>query len=215
MITLDGVSKVYDTKDGPCTVLQNINMQVARGEKIGILGSNGSGKSTLVRLIGGAEPPSEGRIHRGMSVSWPLAFTGGFAGNLTGLDNLRFICRVYGVDIDSAISFVKDFSELGSHLREPWKVYSSGMKTRLAFAISLAVDFDCYLIDEVTAVADARFREKCDHELFKRRHDRAVIMVSHSASNIQKHCERACVLNQGILHEFPDTKSAYAYYGTI
>lgn len=212
MIVLDKVTKAYDTRSGRRTVLNGIDLQVAKGEKIGILGRNGAGKSTLIRLISGAELPTRGYIHRGISVSWPLAFGGAFQGSLTGMDNVRFICRVYGADIENARAFVEDFSELGAYLREPVRKYSSGMRARLAFAISMAVEFDCFLIDEVIAVGDARFHEKCRYELFEKRHDRAMIIVSHHAENIRAHCDRACVLDGGVLRHFPDIDAAFEYY---
>ena len=149
MIRLDHVVKRYRTRGGPHTVLNGVSLAVNRGEKVGILGRNGAGKSTLIRVISGAELPNAGRVTRQMSVSWPLAFGGAFQGSLTGLDNVRFICRVYGADFGSAVPFIEDFSELGKFMREPVKTYSSGMRARLAFAISMAIEFDCFLIDEV------------------------------------------------------------------
>ncbi len=214
MIILDRVSKSYPTRSGSHAVLTDLNMTVGRGEKVGILGRNGAGKSTLIRLISGAALPTGGRIMRNMSVSWPLAFAGGFQGSLTGLDNVRFICRVYGTDIDSTLPFVKDFSELGSYLREPVKTYSSGMRARLAFALSMAIEFDCFLIDEVISVGDAGFHGKCQRELFEKRRDRAMIIVSHELHNIRDHCTRACVLHQGRLHPFADVESAHQFYTT-
>jgi capsular polysaccharide transport system ATP-binding protein len=193
-------------------VLNGVSLQVKRGEKIGILGRNGSGKSTLIRLISGAERPTSGTVTRGMSVSWPLAFGGAFQGTLTGLDNLRFICRVYGTSAEDKIHYVQEFSELGKYFREPVKTYSSGMRARLAFAISMVVEFDCFLIDEVISVGDARFHDKCRQELFEKRRDRAMIMVSHEAHNIREHCDRACVIHDGVLHEFTDIDAAYEYY---
>jgi len=132
MIVLENVTKRYSTRQGSRVILDNINLTIHPGEKIGILGRNGAGKSTLIRLISGAELPTAGHVHRQMSISWPLAFSGGFQGSLTGLDNLRFICRVYGADIESAIPSVEAFSELGIYLGEPVKKYSSGMRARLA-----------------------------------------------------------------------------------
>lgn len=212
MIILDGITKVYKTRQGSRTVLNDITMTVAAGEKVGILGRNGAGKSTLIRLIGGAEMPTQGQIHRGMSVSWPLAFTGGFQGSLTGMDNLRFICRVYDADIRSVIPYVEEFSELGVYLREPLKNYSAGMRARLAFAISMAVEFDCFLIDEVVAVGDNRFHEKCHHELFEKRNDRAMIIVSHSSGYVREHCDTVVVLDEGCIKRFENTNDAFDYY---
>lgn len=212
MIRLENVAKRYPTIRGTHTVLRNATLSMKRGEKVGILGRNGSGKSTLVRLIAGAERASSGLIERRMSVSWPLAFGGGFHGRLTGLDNVRFICRVYGTDVTKVLDFVEDFSELGKFLKEPVETYSAGMTARLAFALSMAIEFDCFLIDEVIAVGDARFHDKCRYELFERRQDRAMVIVSHEIHNIRDHCERACVLHEGVLHSFPDVDSAYRFY---
>lgn len=212
MITLDNVSKVYGTRQGPRTVLDGLNLRIAKGEKVGILGRNGAGKSTLIRLISGVELPTHGHIHRGISVSWPLAFGGAFQGSLTGLDNVRFICRVYDAPVAPAIAFVEDFSELGTYLREPVKKYSSGMRARLAFAISMAVEFDCFLIDEIVAVGDSRFHEKCHIELFEKRKDRAMIIVSHNADYIRQHCQHAAVLVAGKLHSFDQVEDALNYY---
>lgn len=212
MISLHAVKKAYATRGGTNAVLRGVDLQVGPGEKVGILGRNGSGKSTLIRLISGAERPSSGEIVRGMSVSWPLAFAGGFQGSLTGIDNLKFICRLYGVNANEQLGFVEDFTELGKYLREPLKHYSSGMRARLAFAISMAIEFDCFLIDEVIAVGDSRFHEKCRRELFERRSDRALVLVSHDSRLIAEHCSRAVVLAQGLLHHFPDLDQAYGAY---
>lgn len=212
MIRLDGVGKSYPTRGGPVEVLRNVNLTVAPGEKVGILGRNGAGKSTLIRLISGAELPTSGTVESSMSVSWPLAFGGAFQGSLTGLDNLRFICRIYGVDFEDRVAFVEDFSELGIYLREPVKNYSSGMRARLAFAISMVIEFDCFLIDEIVAVGDARFHEKCNHQLFVERADRAMIIVSHDATYIREHCSRAAVLIAGELHEQPSLEQAFDFY---
>jgi capsular polysaccharide transport system ATP-binding protein len=212
MIRLLDVNKSYGTRSGPVHVLRDINLAVDSGERVGILGRNGAGKSTLIRLISGAEFPSSGIIERDMSVSWPLAFGGAFQGSLTGLDNLRFICRIYGVDPDDKVAFVQEFSELGIFLWEPIKSYSSGMRARLAFAISMVIEFDCFLIDEIIAVGDARFHEKCNHELFVKRADRAMILVSHDPSYIRAHCSRAAVLVDGQLHHLPSVDEAFDFY---
>jgi len=212
MIRLDGVHKSYRTRHGSHRVIEGVNLQIRRGEKLGVLGRNGAGKSTLIRLISGAELPTKGHVARQMSVSWPLAFGGAFQGSLTGMDNVRFVCRVYGADIAAVVPFVADFSELGPFLSEPVKTYSSGMRARLAFAVSMAIEFDCFLIDEVIAVGDARFHEKCRHELFERRRDRAMLMVSHDATNIREHCERALVLHDRTLHAFANVDAAYDFY---
>jgi capsular polysaccharide transport system ATP-binding protein len=212
MIQITDLVKHYRVRGGENTVLDHVNLQVEPGQKVGILGRNGSGKSTLIRLIGGAEQPTSGTVTRSMTVSWPLAFGGAFQGALTGLDNLRFICRVYGTTTDDKIAFLQDFSELGKYLREPVKTYSSGMRARLAFAISMIVEFDCFLIDEVIAVGDARFHQKCHTELFEKRKDRAIILVSHDPGYIREHCQYASVLVKGKLTSFDDIDEAFDFY---
>ena len=212
MISVEHVYKKYQTRTGAVTVLNDINFSLKKGEKIGILGRNGAGKSTLIRLMSGVEAPTSGTIRREMSISWPLAFSGAFQGSLTGMDNLRFICRIYNADIDYVTEFTESFSELGNYLYEPVKNYSSGMKARLAFALSLSVEFDCYLIDEVIAVGDSRFSNKCRYELFEKRKDRSIILVSHSPTAIRQYCDNAMVLDQGKMLQFSSIDEAYQFY---
>lgn len=212
MIRLDNITKSYKTHKGQKLVLDGISLEVPTGVRVGVLGHNGAGKSTLVRILGGLTPPDSGRIDYDMSISWPLALDGGFQGSLTGLDNLRFICRIYNADIDRALPFVMDFSELGQYFYEPVKTYSAGMRARLAFALSLAIDFDCYLIDEVLAVGDGRFLNRCREELLEKRRDRAMVLVSHQANVVREVCDRACVLHDGKLHHFEDVDEAYQFY---
>jgi len=212
MLRVANLRKVYQTRGGPRSVLDGITFSMCKGENLGIIGRNGAGKSTLIRLLSGAEEPTSGRIDRGMSVSWPLAFTGAFQRNLTGLDNLKFVCRIHGVEYRSRLAFVEEFTELGRYFREPVSTYSHGMITRLGFALSMAVEFDCFLIDEAMVVGDARFHQRCHVELFQKRRDRAFILVSHDASVIKMYCSRAAVLNDGKLHHFDDIDDAYDYY---
>jgi capsular polysaccharide transport system ATP-binding protein len=212
VIKLSGINKHYHTRFGRVHVLRDLDFSLQRHQKIGILGRNGAGKSTLIRILSGAEEPDSGRVERSMSVSWPLAFTGAFQGALSGLDNLKFICRVYGTDYREKIAYVQEFSELGAFLREPVRSYSQGMQMRLAFAISMVIEFDCFLIDEVVAVGDARFHAKCHEELFVKRADRGFIIVSHDAGYIREHCEQAFVLDSGRLIEFGTMDEAYEHY---
>lgn len=212
MIEIKQLTKRYPTRSGSVTVLDDVNFHVKAGEKLGIIGGNGAGKSTLIRLIGGVEFPSAGTIRRGMSVSWPLAFGGGFQGRLTGLDNLKFICRIYGAALTDKVDAVQDFAELGKYFYEPTETYSSGMLARLAFAISMVIEFDCYLIDEVVAVGDSRFQDKCRVELFEKRKDRAMIFVSHNDGYIREHCQRAALLIKGKLYSYDDVSTALNLY---
>lgn len=215
MIVLENLTKDYHTRAGRYRVLDHINLRLDKGRNVGILGRNGAGKSTLIRMLSGAERPTSGHIHRHMRVSWPLAFGGGFEVNLTGLDNLKFVCRIYGVDHRPLVPFVEDFTELGRFFREPVSHYSHGMLTRLAFALSMAIEFDCFLIDEAMVVGDKRFHDRCHYELFHKRRDRAFILVSHDANVIRTYCERACVLVEGRLHEFPTVDAAYDFYESL
>lgn len=215
MIELRNVSKCYSTRTGLRTVLDKVDLQIHHGEKLGILGVNGAGKSTMIRLLSGVELPTRGKVFRSMNVSWPLAFSGGFQGSLTGLDNLKFICRVYGVNSKPVEEFVFDFTGLGQYMHEPVKTYSSGMRAKLAFSLSMAVDFDCFLIDEVIAVGDAKFQEKCHYEIFEKRKSKALIMVSHDANKIREYCSRASVLSQGHLHNFENVDEAYDFYQKV
>jgi capsular polysaccharide transport system ATP-binding protein len=215
MIRLEGVTKAYSTSSGMATVLDGVDLVMERGESIGILGRNGAGKSTLVRIISGAEVPDTGTVERTMSVSWPLAFSGGFQGSLTGLDNLRFICRIYGVDAEACIPYVYEFTELGAYLKEPVKTYSSGMRARLAFATSMVVNFDCYLIDEIVAVGDARFQRKCIDELFVKRAEKARIIVSHDPNFIRAHCQQAAILIDGKLIRLASVDATFDFYNAI
>ena len=212
MLSVEHVSKVYETRRGPYKVFEDVSFTLQRGRNLGILGRNGAGKSTMIRLISGAERPTTGRIRRGMRVSWPFAFVGAFQVNLTGLDNLKFVCRVYGIDYKPLVPFVEDFTELGTFFREPVLHYSHGMMTRLAFALSMAIEFDCFLIDEAMIVGDARFHERCHYELFQKRKDRAFILVSHEPNAIKTYCDNAVVLHEGRLFAFPSVDAAYTFY---
>jgi len=215
MIRLRDVAMHYPVRTGRRQILSGINLDLERGEKLGIFGRNGAGKSTLVRLISGAERPTAGTIERSMSVSWPLAFGGAFQGSLTGRDNVRFISRIYNADFSQHIQSVEEFAELGRYLDEPVRSYSSGMRARLAFALSMIIEFDCFLIDEVSAVGDLRFREKCEYELFEKRADRAMIIVSHEVNYIEKHCSRFAILNNGQIDFYDNFATSYQKFVDI
>jgi capsular polysaccharide transport system ATP-binding protein len=212
MLIVDHISKDYETRQGRRRVLNDVSFELKRGQHLGILGRNGAGKSTLIRLLSGAERPTSGRIHRKMRISWPLAFAGAFHPHLTGLDNLKFICRVYAIDFKPLIAFVEDFTELGVYFREPVQHYSYGMMTRLAFALSMAIEFDCFLIDEALVAGDIRFHERCHHELFVKRKDRAFVLVTHDHGPIRHNCDSVCVLNDGQLRSFDDVATGLDSY---
>jgi capsular polysaccharide transport system ATP-binding protein len=212
MLSVEHVTKTYKTRHGRHRVLDDVSFTLERGRNIGILGRNGAGKSTMIRLISGAERPTSGRIRRNMRVSWPLAFGGAFQAHLTGLDNLKFVARIYNVDYKPLVPMVEEFTELGEFFREPVSHYSHGMVTRLAFALSMAIEFDCFLIDEAMVVGDKRFHDRCHYELFHKRKDRAYILVTHEAHSIKSYCENALVLHEGKLLAFPNIDEAYDFY---
>lgn len=213
-LTLKDIKKSYRLSNGKIhEVLKGIDLQINYGDKVGIMGINGAGKSTLIRIIGGASRPDAGTIERNMKVSFPIAFTGGFQESLTGLDNLKFICRVYDKTWEDKVDYVQEFAELGRFFYEPVKTYSSGMRARLGFAISLVVEFDCYLIDEVMAVGDSRFHKKCHEELFEKRADRSFVIVSHDYGRLKEYCNQFYVLHNGKLHDFKNNfEEAKRYY---
>lgn len=200
---------------GEKRVLDGVSFAVGPGDKIAIMGKNGAGKSTLVKIIGGVEKPTSGSIERGLSLSWPLTFGGGFEASMSGLDNIRFIARIYDRPIPETIAFVDDFAELGRNLRFPVKTYSSGMRARLAFALTLAVDFECFLIDEVIAVGDQRFYRRCHDALFVERKHCAMILVSHSYEIVRDYCAKALVLKNGRGRVFDDVQLAYDIYASL
>lgn len=212
MITLRDITKVYQTRRGSHRVLDRVSMVIEPGEKVGVLGPNGAGKSTLMRIVSGAEQPTSGTVEREMSVSWPLGFVGGFQSTLTGYDNLKFISRVYGHDHRELLPYIQDFSELGHFLFEPVKSYSAGMRARLAFAISMAIDFDCLIIDEVIAVGDQRFQEKSRNELLHKRRNKSMVIITHEMHFIRENCSVVYVVADGRLLKFPDINEGIEYH---
>lgn len=212
MIELDNVTKAYATQSGSNVVLDAVTFAFPPRTNLGVLGKNGAGKSTLLRLIAGTELPDSGDVLRRGSVSWPIGFSGGFNGSLSGEENCRFVARIYGADVDEVVGFTMDFAELGEYFHMPVKTYSSGMRARLAFGLSMAIEFDAYLVDEVTAVGDARFQQKC-RDAFKERSDRSsVIIVSHQLTTIKDYCDHCAVLNRGRLHYFTSIEEARRMY---
>jgi len=191
------VTKVFDGPGGVHRALDGISFRVGVGERMGILGPNGSGKSTLIKILAGVLMPTTGEVHRGLTLSWPLALGGGFEGQLTGYDNVRFLSRLYDLPLRDTFDYVTDFSELGKHMHVPVRFYSDGMRMRLAFALSLAMNFECYLIDEVIMVGDRRFQLKCHDELFGRRQHCGMIMAVHDVGFIKEYCQSALMLKDG------------------
>lgn len=212
MIEFREVSKWYPNRGGRKTVLKKINANFPRGKNIAIMGKNGAGKSTMLRLFSGAELPDRGEVIRNATVSWPLGFSGGLHGSLSGRENVAFIARVYGREFGEVLEYVQDFASLGKAINQPVKTYSSGMRARLAFGMSMAIRFDYYLIDEVIAVGDPAFREKSRQTLLERLGDATVIMVSHSVGIMREFCDHGAVISNGGYIEFADIGDAISEY---
>jgi capsular polysaccharide transport system ATP-binding protein len=212
MIHLDHVRKTYPGRGGRHIVLDDLNLIVPRGAKLALLGRNGAGKSTLIRVLGKVELPDRGRVVHQMSVSWPLGFSGSFQGSLSGLDNVRFIARIYRRDYAKLRAFVDDFAELGNFLYQPVKTYSSGMRARLAFALSIAIEFDCYLIDEVVMVGDQRFHARCRESLFDKNSNSTLILATHDVHFVREVCTSALVLRNGLAQHYDDLEEALSVY---
>jgi capsular polysaccharide transport system ATP-binding protein len=213
VITVRELTKVYPTRQGHKVVLDSVSADFPAGQNVGILGLNGAGKSTLLRLIAGTEEPDAGRVVHQGRVSWPIGFSGGFNGSLTGEENCRFVARLYGTDLDATVAYAMEFAELGEYFHMPVRTYSSGMRARLAFGMSMALDFDVYLVDEATAVGDRRFRDKALRAFEARSTHASVIIVSHHDGTIRQYCDRCCVLSQGKLHQFENVDDAVEFYG--
>ncbi len=208
MIRLDQATKFARTKGIKKPIINDASLTLARGKSIGLLGRNGAGKSTLLRLIAGTIRLDSGRIIREGKVSWPLGFQGSFQGSMTGEQNVRFVARIYGVDTSTLVDYVADFAELGAFFKAPVNTYSSGMKARLAFGLSMGVNFDYYLVDEITAVGDTNFKRKCQAVFNTRLQESDVIMVSHSTDTIREYCDCGIVLESGKLIYYDDVEEA-------
>lgn len=215
MIEMHNVLKFYKNGSHTKMVLDNVTAIFERGHSYGILGVNGAGKSTTLRLISGSEYPNAGKIKRNVRISWPLGFAAAFNSNMTARNNITFAARAYGQDVREVLDFVEDFSELGDYLDVPTKTYSSGMAAKLAFGLSMAIQFECYLIDELTGVGDARFQKRCETAFTDRRSRADVIMVSHSVGTIKAYCDRGAVLVDGRLMMFDDVDNAIDIYNRL
>lgn len=198
MIHFDSVSKYYPTRFGPKYVFRDINLVIPDDRDVAIIGANGAGKSTLMRLLGGIDFPSNGKIKTDRFISWPLALSSGLQGSLTGRENVRFICRIHGLEADrDTEEYVKEFSELGDNFELPVGGYSSGMKSKYSFAVSMGFDFDTYLMDEIMSVGDAGFRKKCESAISNKRENANIILVSHNTDLLRRQCNAAILLAYG------------------
>lgn len=215
MIIVDDVHKRYQTDHGPSKwILQGVTFTIPRNLSVGLIGANGAGKSTLLRIIGGVDQPNKGRVERQCRVSWPMGFGGGLQGSLTGRQNAKFVCRIHGheADIPDRLAYIQDFARIGEAFDEPVKTYSSGMKSRLQFALSLAFDFDVYISDEVTATGDAAFKNKAAAAFKKLADHASIIMVSHGESTLRQFCSAGIWIHDGKAHWFDQIDDALKAY---
>ena len=215
MIKIENLTKSYRTPTGRHYVFKDLNIEIPSGKSVAFIGRNGAGKSTLLRMIGGIDRPDSGKIITNKTISWPVGLAGGFQGSLTGRENVKFVARLYAKqeELKEKIEFVEEFAELGKYFDMPIKTYSSGMRSRLGFGSSMAFKFDYYIVDEVTAVGDARFKEKCA-QLFKERHkESSFLMVSHSLNSLKEFCDVAIVFkNSYIIGYYENVQSGIDEY---
>ncbi|MGE5268585.1 MAG: ABC transporter ATP-binding protein [Thiohalocapsa sp.] len=215
MIIFEDVHKSYPIKNGRRVILDSLNIVFDTRKNIGILGLNGAGKSTLMRLIAGIELPDRGRIRRLVNISFPLGYVGCFAANMSGRENTAFLARVYGYNVNQVIDFVEAFAELGEYFDEPFRTYSSGMSSRLGFGVSIALEFDVYLIDEGFSAGDARFTARCQEVFKERLKDRRVIIVSHATEILLTYCDIGATLHNGKLTHYDTIEEAITNYNDI
>lgn len=212
MIRFENLSKTFILDGKSKVVAKDINLTFPTGRSVALLGRNGAGKSTLLQMIAGTMDPTSGRISSTGTISWPVGFAGSFHAELTGAQNARFVGRIYGVDTDELVEFVEDFAGLGQHFRLPFRTYSSGMKSRLAFGVSMGIGFDTYLVDEITAVGDAAFRAKSAQVFHARMKHAGAVVVTHSMEQVKEMCDAAAVLEGGKLHYYDDVGQAIAHH---
>ena len=212
MIHLIGISKYFNTDIGLKHVLHETNLSIPTRKRVGVLGRNGAGKTTLLNMIAGVDSPSRGKIIRNVRMSWPLGYSGGFHGDLTGRENISFVARLYRADYKEVLKQAEDFAEIGPYIDMPVRTYSSGMKSRLAFGLSLAVDFECYLIDESIGAGDRFFRQKSRKAFLEQSRGAGMLLVSHNEATVREYCEIGMVLYEGALLPFDDIEEAIDFY---
>lgn len=217
MFELRNVTKSYLTPKGRRYIFRNLSFAIPPGKNIGLIGRNGAGKSTLMRLLGGADVPDSGTIATDRSISWPVGLTGGFQGSMTGRDNIKFVCRVYGAEGEAMrekVRYVQEFAQIGDWIDEPIKTYSSGMRSRVAFGLSMAFDFDYYLIDEVMSVGDAQFRRRCAEVFEEKLKKSKIVLVTHSMVEVEKLCDIVLLVRDGSIQVFDDVSEGIKAYNS-
>lgn len=212
MIRFQNLCKSFVVRGSRRVIADDVTLTIPSGTCVGLLGKNGAGKSTMMSLIAGTQEPDSGTIWSDGTISWPVGFRGSFHGELTGAQNVRFVARVYGVDTDELTDFVEDFAELGASFHMPFRTYSSGMRSRLSFGVSMGIRFDTYLVDEVTSVGDAVFKTKSTRVFKERLRSSGAIVVSHSMAKLRRLCTKGAVLENGHLYWYDDIEDAIAHH---
>lgn len=215
MIELRNLTKSFRTPHGRKTLFRDVNAVFPEGKNIGILGRNGAGKSTLLRIMGGIDYPDRGRVITDQRISWPMGLSGGFQGSMTGRENAAFICGIHGIRGSArrrVLDRVQNFAEIGNYFDAPVKSYSSGMKSRLAFGLSIAVDFDWYLVDEIMSVGDVHFKHKCRAVIAEKRKTANFIIVAHTVSILQENCDVGIYLGRQGLQLYDTVQEAIDLY---
>lgn len=215
MLRFENVTKFYKTPKGKKVILDDLTLDVRAEKGLAILGMNGAGKSTMVRMISGTELPNSGKIIKEGNVSWPMGLSGTFQPSMTGRDNVLFVSRIYGQDERKIMDEVEEFSELGAYMDMPVGTYSNGMKSRLAFGLSLAVSFDIYLIDEIISVGDRLFREKSREMLQNKVKGSKVVLISHHEETVREFCDKCAILRDGTLTVYEDVDEAFTTFNSI
>lgn len=212
MLVCSGLTKSFTVRDKRKVILDNVSFRLSTGQSLGLLGRNGAGKSTLLQILSGSLNPESGSVATDGRISWPVGLRAAFHRDMTGVQNVRFVARIYGVDSDELVDFVHDFSELGDHFFMPFRTYSSGMRSRISFGTAMGIRFDTYLVDEVTAVGDAAFRRKSRAVLRARLDAASAIMVSHNMDELADICDAGLVLGRSEARWFDDIGDAIAYH---
>lgn len=218
MIILDRLTKSYPLTHGRHYVFKDLSFTFPEGSSIAILGPNGAGKSTLMRILGGIDAPDSGQVITDKTISWPVGLSGGLQGSLSARDNVKFVCRVYGCKgeaLREKVAYVEDFAEIGKYFDQPIKNYSSGMRSRVAFGLSMAFDFDYYLIDEAGAVGDPQFKKKSKAVYDEKRKNSNVILVTHNMNEVRELCQHVIVVKEGQAQVFDDIEEGIAEYQGI
>lgn len=219
MIEIRNLTKSYlHHRGGRKYIFKDLTFTIPSNRNIAVIGRNGAGKSTLMNLLAKVDKPDSGQIITDKTISWPVGLSGGFQGSLSGRENAKFIARVQGFNgcaLKDKVTYVEEFAEIGQYFDLPVKTYSSGMRGRVAFGLSLAFDFDYYLVDEAMSVGDAHFKRKATEEFEKKVGRANIILVTHGMSQVRTMCDLVVVLEQGQAFLFDDVEEGIRFYQNL